>query len=157
MGRSSKAKGAKYERRIVKRHLAAGIRARKVPLSGALDEFPGDLTVLDRFRGEVKARKDGRGFTSVSKWLAENDFLFLQELGPGGRGGGNPEPLVVMPWSRYESLLRLFVEGLVEDEVEFVRELLRETGADGLLLDGWSDDRLDELGIDREKIRNLLL
>ena len=104
MGRSSKRKGSHYEREIVKLHEAEGIVARKVPLSGALAEMPGDVIVADHFRGEVKARTDANGFKKVRDWLADNDLLFLREIGKG------QDPLVVMHWDLYLQLLQLWGE-----------------------------------------------
>lgn len=106
MGKSSKRKGAHYERKIVADHEDAGIVCRKVPLSGALEEYPGDLVIEDRLRGEVKARKGATGFKTILKWLEGNDLLFLQKIGEGGPGGGSPLPTVAMPWRRYITMLR---------------------------------------------------
>lgn len=104
MGKSSKRKGSHYEREIVKLHEAAGVVARKVPLSGALAEMPGDVIVADHFRAEVKARTAANGFKKVQDWLADNDLLFLRDI------GGGPSPLVVMHWELYLELLHLWGE-----------------------------------------------
>lgn len=106
MGKSSKRKGAAYELRVVRYHEDEAIGARKVPLSGALAEYPGDVIVADRYTCEVKARKAANGFKKVRDWLGDNDFLFLQEIGQGGPGGGSPMPVVAMPWARYLTMLR---------------------------------------------------
>jgi hypothetical protein len=108
MGRSSKRKGAHYERHIVKLHHQDGLEARKVPLSGALPDFPGDVLVAETFRGEVKARKEANGFKKVRDWLEGNDLLFLQEIGK--QGVKSPPPLVVMPWARYVEFMRQHVD-----------------------------------------------
>jgi len=105
MGKNrSKNKGSHYERKIVELHQNEGIVARKVPLSGALPDMPGDVTIADHFRGEVKARKKANGFKVARNWLGSNDLLFLQELETPPRG--NPEPLVMMGWSTYLTFLK---------------------------------------------------
>lgn len=114
MGKSSRTKGAVYERRVVHLHDDAGIVCRKVPLSGALSDYPGDVTIADHFRGEVKARKSANGFVKVRDWLGANDLLFLQEIGTPGPGNASPPPLVVLPWRVYVDLLHAW--GAREDQ-----------------------------------------
>lgn len=94
----SKIKGSRIEREIVELHKEANIPAKKVPLSGMLGgEHSGDVIVAETFRCEVKARKNGQGFATISKWLGENDILFLRE--------DRMEPKVVLPWGTYMKLL----------------------------------------------------
>jgi len=50
------------------------------------------------FVAEVKARKNGNGFTTLETWLADRDCLFLKR--------NNAEPLVVLPWRIWCSLLQ---------------------------------------------------
>ena len=50
------------------------------------------------FVAEVKARKSGNGFTTLETWLADYDCLFLRR--------NNAEPLVVLPWRIWRSLLQ---------------------------------------------------
>ena len=47
---------------------------------------------------EVKARAGGGGFKTLERWLGDNDLLFLRR--------DRSTPLVVMPWSLYEQLMR---------------------------------------------------
>lgn len=94
--RSSKSRGEAAERRIVVAHHEAGIVARKVPQSGSIEGFDGDLTVADHFRGEVKARQDKAGFKLVADWLGPHDLLFLADLSEP-----KAPPLVVMPFDKY--------------------------------------------------------
>src|SRR5512143_1185270 len=86
-GARHKQKGSRVEREIVKRHLAMGVRAKRMPLSGAAGgDFAGDVLVeietdgLPRWvlRGEVKARANGEGFKVLEGWLGQNDVLFLR-------------------------------------------------------------------------------
>ena len=46
---------------------------------------------------EVKARKNGSGFALLEKWLGEYQVLFLRR--------DRADPLVVLPWSTWETLL----------------------------------------------------
>ncbi len=96
-GAASKRKGSRIERELVHLHKLAGIDCKRVPLSGAVDGFKGDLRIVEDFTGEVKGRKTGRGFTVIERWLGDNDFLFLRQ--------DRKKPLVVMPWGMYAWLM----------------------------------------------------
>lgn len=102
MASSSKRKGSRVEREIVRMHQDAGIVATKVPLSGALEGFPGDIVVADHFGGEVKARKNGAGFSTLERWLGDLDILFLKR--------DRQKPFVAMPWKTYELLMKAWGE-----------------------------------------------
>jgi len=52
------------------------VGGKRVPLSGALEELPGDVEWPGVGTGEVKRRKDG--FAQLYGWLADNDFLALR-------------------------------------------------------------------------------
>jgi Holliday junction resolvase len=100
-GAKHRVKGSRIEREIVAAHLAIGIKAERIPMSGAA-RFRGDshditLYCPDPLRCEVKARKNGAGFATLEKWLAENDVLFLRR--------NNAEPMVVLPWRLLAKLL----------------------------------------------------
>jgi Holliday junction resolvase len=106
MGRSSQRKGGRIEREIVALHKDIGVHAERVPLSGA-SRYQGngdDVDIYPRgkdeapFVAEVKARKNGAGFTTLETWLADHDCLFLTR--------NNAEPLVVLPWRVWRSLLQ---------------------------------------------------
>jgi len=86
MSKSQRDKGVRAERDIVDRHKAIGVSAERYPLSGA-SRFRGsghdvDLYPFGRdaapFVAEVKARKNGSGFTQLEKWLGEYQVLFLR-------------------------------------------------------------------------------
>jgi Holliday junction resolvase len=105
-GARHRRKGDRTERQIVDLHRQIGIHAERYPLSGA-SRFRGsghDLDVYARGKdeaplvAEVKARKNGAGFTTLEKWLGEYCLLFLKR--------NHGEPLVVMPWRTYEQFLR---------------------------------------------------
>lgn len=55
-GRSPKIKGSGYEREVVNDAQEAGIYARRVPLSGAMQEYPNDVQIGD-YTYELKRRK----------------------------------------------------------------------------------------------------
>lgn len=92
-GRRSKSKGYRREVEFVELHRAIGLDAHRVPLSGAVAGYKGDLRIGVRDRtlsGEVKARASGSGFTTLEKWLGDNDLLLLKR--------DRAQPIVVLPW-----------------------------------------------------------
>ena len=50
-----------------------------------------------QYRVEVKARKEGKGFTLLNRWLGDNDMLIVKE--------DRQEPMVVLPWSTYKKFI----------------------------------------------------
>ena len=98
MSESQRNKGNRIEREIVnwfKRII--GIYAERVPLSGA-SRYQGEGHDINVYLWgteakplvcEVKARKEGAGFTLLRRWLGKHDALFLHE--------DRQEDLVVMP------------------------------------------------------------
>ena len=105
MGKKSRDKGYRAERQIIRRHIEAGLPARRVPLSGACEGFEGDLIVGWGYperdlKAEVKCRGGGQGWGMVSEWLEGNDLLFLVS--------DRKEPLVVMPFEVYWGLADAF-------------------------------------------------
>lgn len=95
MGRASRDKGLRRERAVVQLHTACGLRAERVPLSGA-SRYRGNGADVDLYvrggeplRAEVKARGDGQGFRTLEGWLGANDALFLVR--------DRATPLVVLP------------------------------------------------------------
>ena len=90
-GRSSRDKGNRAERAIVKYLLERGFAAERVPLSGSAGgSYLGDLTVpiigVSRVV-EVKCR--AAGFRELYKWLVDRDILIVR--------ADRSEPLVVLP------------------------------------------------------------
>ena len=99
-GRASKRKGSRVERLIVRFHREAGVKAKRVPLSGAAEGFKGDIIIELGdliLQAEVKARRYGSGFTTIDRWLGDNDILFLKR--------DQRRPAVYMNWDMYEKLL----------------------------------------------------
>ena len=83
MGKASRDKGLRRERAIVDLHSKCGLRAERVPLSGAT-HYRGNGADVDVYvrgtapvKAEVKARGDGDGFRTLERWLGGNDALFL--------------------------------------------------------------------------------
>ncbi len=95
MGKASRDKGIRRERAVVEIHTKCGIRAERVPLSGAL-RYRGNGADVDLYvrgdeplKAEVKARSNGDGFRTLDQWLGANDALFLvRDRAP---------PMVVLP------------------------------------------------------------
>jgi hypothetical protein len=105
MSRSQRDKGARIERDIVDRHKAINVHAERYPLSGG-SRFRGSGHDVDLYPfgrdaaplvAEVKARKNGSGFTLLEKWLGGYGALFLRR--------NRADPLVVLPWSTWVTLL----------------------------------------------------
>lgn len=111
MGKSQRDKGARRERELVNKHLAAGIKSERVPLSGgARYKNEGhDIDVYARgpesapLVAEVKARGNGSGFKTITDWLGENDALFLM--------ADRSEPLTVVPWRIWIELISQSARG----------------------------------------------
>jgi Holliday junction resolvase len=104
-GAKHRQKGDRAEREIVKLHKEIGVHAERYPLSGAsrFRNSGHDVDVYPYGRDaktivvEVKARKNGKGFAQLERWLGEYDGLFLRR--------NHAEPLVVLPWKVWATLL----------------------------------------------------
>ena len=106
MAKMQRDKGARCEREIVTLHKAIGIKAERVPLSGAT-RYQGNSADIDVYAFgddaaplvcEVKARAKGEGFATITRWLGDNDALFLRQ--------NNAKPFAVVPWRTWERLLK---------------------------------------------------
>jgi Holliday junction resolvase len=104
-GRAPRAKGDRIERELVALHKSIGVHAERYPLSGA-SRFRGaghdlDIYTLGKEQAplvvEVKGRKNGSGFTTLERWLADYDALFLRR--------DHADPLVLIPWRVWARLL----------------------------------------------------
>jgi Holliday junction resolvase len=105
VSRASRDKGARIEREIVARHVAIGVKAERVPLSGSA-RYRGNGCDIDVYAfgadaaplvGEVKARGNGEGFALLERWLGDADMLFLRR--------DRAEPFVVVSWRVWARLL----------------------------------------------------
>lgn len=93
-GRKSSAKGARNERATVHLLKEMGIEAVRVPLSGAVAAFPGDVIATingRRLRLECKCRSTG--FATLYGWLAKVDALVVK--------ADRRQPLVVLPLASF--------------------------------------------------------
>ena len=76
-GKGAKRKGSAGEREVVKELKMKDIKAKKVPLSGAVSEFEDDVLVgEEEKRAEVKRRRDG--WKEIYSWLDGPDLLFMR-------------------------------------------------------------------------------
>jgi hypothetical protein len=102
-------KGHRVERELTALHAALGVRAERVPLSGALasrlgPEYGGDLKLwiwgcaAAPATAEVKARSEGGGFKTLERWLADHDALILKR-------NGLP-PMILLPWRTWARLVK---------------------------------------------------
>jgi Holliday junction resolvase len=105
MSRWSRDKGARIEREVVAAHAELGIKAERVPLSGAA-RYRGNGADVDLYVFgpdaapivcEVKARASGEGFATLERWLGDADALFLRR--------DRADPLVVLPWQTWARLV----------------------------------------------------
>jgi Holliday junction resolvase len=105
-GARHRRKGSRVELEVVKRHKELGVHAEKYPLSGA-SRFRASGHDVDLYVhgpdaaplvAEVKARKDGAGFTQLEKWLGSYDALFLRR--------DRADALVLLPWRVWAELIR---------------------------------------------------
>ena len=77
-GRTNKRKGGRVERLGVKMLNEVGDAAR-IPLSGAIEGWKGDISLNigdKRFVAEVKARQGG--WKQIDRWIAEHDMLLVK-------------------------------------------------------------------------------
>lgn len=100
-GRAPKQKGNRFEREIVNRLLGVGIKAARLPLSGAMRGIYGGcdvtLSMLGReCRAELKHHRNG--FATFYKWIARVHILIVRR--------DHDEPLVVMPFKTFVELLQ---------------------------------------------------
>ena len=108
IGKTSRRKGQRIENEIVHLHQDNLIPAEKVSRGGYTGH---DLMIADEFKAEVKARSGGQGFATITRWLGDNDLLFLRE-------DGKKYPTVVMRWQVYQDFMNWYLskpqEGLEE-------------------------------------------
>jgi hypothetical protein len=74
MGKSQRDKGYRGERKVIDALAKLGIPAKRVPLSGAVEGFKGDVKTATKIL-EVKWRGDG--FKTLRKWLSDHNGVVL--------------------------------------------------------------------------------
>lgn len=97
-GKAPREKGNRLERLAADIMRSYGLEAKRIPLSGSMDGFKGDLelTILATILiGEAKSRAND--FSKLYQWLLRNDFLVLKK--------DREEPLIVMDLRRFSRLL----------------------------------------------------
>ena len=107
MGIFSRNKGNREERAIVNLHKGHGFEAKRVPLSGSMDGYKGDL-VIHGLTGEAKLR--ATGFRTIYAWLGENDFLTIRNDGS--------ERLYVIREDRWIAMLKDHVRPRPPEDLE---------------------------------------
>ena len=83
MGKMSRTKGAVYERELVNQFRDAGLKAQRVPLSGATEYAKGDVEVTAGFDGKTVYVGEAKRRKALPEWieaaLGENDFMVMRE------------------------------------------------------------------------------
>lgn len=103
-GAKSKQKGDRFEREIVNILREQGIDAGRVPLSGAVEGFPGDVFFdlpAGRFLGQCKVSASGDGYVSLSNILAERSMVRIRR----GTQLFSDEDIVLMDLSYFYGFL----------------------------------------------------
>jgi hypothetical protein len=95
MGKSQRDKGCRFERECVNTAKEFNLDAKRVPLSGAVEGFKGDV-IIEGLTYECKSRKDSP-FTQLYKWLKGNCGLIITS--------DKKERLIVIPYKDYLELL----------------------------------------------------
>lgn len=86
MGAGSKRKGDRYEREIVNALLHVGISARRVPLSGAVAGYPGDVEIQLGGRwllGQCKISSDGSGYRKIISSFDGANVIDIEDADDG--------------------------------------------------------------------------
>tara|TARA_R100000544_G_C2169051_1_gene31316 strand:+ start:148 stop:510 length:363 start_codon:yes stop_codon:yes gene_type:complete len=98
-GSASKRKGYRVENELVKYLNRKGIDAKRQPLSGALADFPHDISIKNpNLILEVKARKTGSGFKTILNWMGKADALVMKQ--------DYDDPIVAMRMDVFLDLIR---------------------------------------------------
>ena len=96
----SKQKGDRDERGLIANLAEHDIDAHRVPLSGAVEGYEGDVIIEDKYVVECKVR--ARGFQQIYGWLEKHvDFLTIRQ--------DRAERLVVMRESMFIKMLLKFL------------------------------------------------
>ena len=96
----SKQKGDRDERGFIARLAERDVSAHRVPLSGAVEGYEGDVIIEDKYVVECKVR--ARGFQQIYGWLEKHvDFLPIRQ--------DRAERLVVMRESMFIKMLLKFL------------------------------------------------
>jgi Holliday junction resolvase len=95
----SKIKGSGFEREVVEALKAGGLDAKKMPLSGALADYKGDVTVKIRDALHViECKRRKAGFKTMYGWLGDNNYLVFRD--------DRCEPMIAMRLSDFIRLVK---------------------------------------------------
>lgn len=80
MPNPSKNKGSRFEREIVELARSKGLAAKRVPLSGAAEGYPGDVQIRASWGADwcLEAKWRGDGFRELYKWIEGKDGLVVR-------------------------------------------------------------------------------
>jgi Holliday junction resolvase len=85
----AKIKGSGFEREVVDILRKGGLDAHRIPLSGAVQGYEGDVEVIIRGRPlKVECKRRKAGFKTLYGWLGTNTFLAFRD--------DRCEPLIAM-------------------------------------------------------------
>ena len=97
-GKAPRDKGLRLERLAADILRSYGLDAKRVPLSGSMNGFKGDIElqlIAGMLIGEAKSRANG--LIKLYQWLGENDLLIVKQ--------DRCDPLVVMDLRRFARLI----------------------------------------------------
>jgi Holliday junction resolvase len=97
MPNRAKQKGDRLERAVTSLFNASGIKAEKVPLSGAVATHPGDVNIWINGQKMVLECKSRKEFKTLYGWLENRDALVLK--------GDRQPALIVLPLEVFLRLL----------------------------------------------------
>lgn len=97
----SKNKGSRFEREIVDAAKTHWLESYRVPLSGSVEGYPGDVVIIDGKdeRWTVEAKKRADGFKTLYGWL-DNEAIDCLVI-----GADRAPPLAVLPLGDFLQLL----------------------------------------------------
>lgn len=102
MTHPSKRKGNSLERDLVNEAREKGLEAKRVPLSGAAEGYPGDVIVHSSWGSDycIEAKWRGDGFKQIYGWLQHKnaDALVIK--------ADHQEPLCIIPYTKFLDLLQ---------------------------------------------------
>jgi hypothetical protein len=98
MTSAAKRKGSGFEREVVDLLRFHDLEAKKVPLSGALADYKGDVTLrIGDVTYTIECKRRKAGFRTLYGWLGNNDFLVFRD--------DKCEPLLVMSLLKFATLM----------------------------------------------------
>ena len=110
-GKSAKEKGSRLERLIVGIFSESGIEARRMPLSGSVEGFGGDVRLKingSELTGECKSR--AASFGNLYRWIKGYDFLALKR--------DRDEALIVIEARKLASILGGIASNRIEKAMD---------------------------------------